>query len=254
MRNSFIYLTAIAGLLVGQTIVLAEDAAADPSFSSTSDLSSPTPSPNFGTLRQFQPTNPITLNVYNRQVATPQSAMTYVPSKTTSIGSPGITLQNIALDHIAAGGQGSLQVALSTSQPGSSAIYQIYFSSDTTPSPQGDKGPFTIYAFATVLPAGDFNNDRSVDARDYVVWRKTENSNVTPWTLGDSNGDGRVDNADYANYRKNFGYSLPASAAELGGAAVVDSAGVPEPCSALCALLTIGAGSLLRRTRSPRRR
>jgi len=179
--------------------------------------------------------------------------MTYVPSETTSLpASPAITLQNIALNNIPAGGQGSLQLALSTNQSGSSvsAIYYIHFSSDTAPS--APHAELNMFAFATVLPAGDFNNDKSVDPRDYLVWRKTQNTPVTPWTLGDSNGDGSVNDADYFNFRKNFGVALPASAPSFDEAGLSASADVPEPASGLFALVALCAGSLLVRTR-PRR-
>jgi hypothetical protein len=245
---------AAAVLLIGHGTLQAADAAADPSFSNTSDEWSLTA--QFGTYRQYQPTTPINVTIYNRQVATPQSAMTYEPSQTTSLppSSPPVTLQNIALNGIPAGGSGSLQLVLSTTQPALSTTYKIHFSSDTGPAPAHEPNPWSIFAFATVLPAGDFNNDKSVDPRDYVLWRKTKGSTVPAWTLGDSNGDSIVNDADYVNFRKNFGLVLPSSDATLDSSSQLESAGVPEPASAVLALLGIGAGRLLVRTRSRRRR
>jgi hypothetical protein len=243
---------AAAVLLIGHGTLQAADAAANPSFSNTSDVTSLTA--QFGTYRQYQPTTPYNVTIYNRQVASPQSAMSYVPSETTSFPptSPAVTLQNISLTGIAPGNSGSLQLVLSTSQPGASAIYFMHFASDTAPSaPHKD---LNIYSFATVLPAGDFNNDRSVDPRDYVLWRKTKGSTVAAWTLGDSNGDTQVNDSDYINYRKNFGMVLPSSEATLDSSSQLESAGVPEPASAVLALLGMGAGRLLVRTRSRRRR
>ncbi len=71
---------------------------------------------------------------------------------------------------------------------------------------------------------GDFNNDGSVDAADYVVWRKT---------------DGTTDG--YNLWRQNFGASLGS-----GSGALASTGAVPEPAS--LALLLIG-GWLITGTR-----
>jgi hypothetical protein len=62
--------------------------------------------------------------------------------------------------------------------------------------------------------AGDFNEDGTVDAADYVVWRK--------------NGTGQD---DYGKWRANFGRTA-------GGGAVVDSSvgAVPEPMAGVILL------------------
>ena len=66
-----------------------------------------------------------------------------------------------------------------------------------------------------VLP-GDFNNDGTVDAADYVVWRKTDGTQT-----------------GYDAWRANFGASLgPGSGSAgypLGASAQPLSAAVPEP-------------------------
>jgi hypothetical protein len=65
--------------------------------------------------------------------------------------------------------------------------------------------------------SGDYNADGSVDAADYIVWRKTDAGNV----------DG------YARWRTNFG------AGESGAAASIRGLTVPEPSTLL--LLVVGA-------------
>jgi hypothetical protein len=67
-------------------------------------------------------------------------------------------------------------------------------------------------------PSGDFNNDGSFDARDYVLWRKTDN---TP--------------AGYAAWRSHFS-SPPGS-----GAGLSSPAAIPEPASLLLLVLGIAA-------------
>jgi hypothetical protein len=63
-----------------------------------------------------------------------------------------------------------------------------------------------------ILP-GDYNRDQSVDAADYVVWRKMLGSNVTNYSGADGNGDGTVTPADHGVWRTNFGSAVSASAA-----------------------------------------
>jgi hypothetical protein len=55
--------------------------------------------------------------------------------------------------------------------------------------------------------AGDFNNDMSVDAADYVVWR--DNFGAADDLLINDNGDGipGIDQGDYAVWKSNFGTS-----------------------------------------------
>jgi hypothetical protein len=59
--------------------------------------------------------------------------------------------------------------------------------------------------------AGDYNQSAKVDAGDYVLWRKTAGTSVTPSTGADGSGNGLVDQADYNVWRTHFGMSSPAS-------------------------------------------
>jgi hypothetical protein len=76
---------------------------------------------------------------------------------------------------------------------------------------------------APVTVPGDYNQNGSVDAADYVLWRKGD-------LAADSNNDTVIDQADYDFWRANFGNS--SAGAGAGGSAV------PEP--AAVALLAIG--------------
>lgn len=67
--------------------------------------------------------------------------------------------------------------------------------------------------FANTAPAaslGDFNHDGIVDGADFIIWRRTVNSNVTPFSGADGNGDGIVNQADYNVWRTHFGQSTGA--------------------------------------------
>ncbi|MEX0612037.1 MAG: hypothetical protein WD229_07940, partial [Pirellulales bacterium] len=74
--------------------------------------------------------------------------------------------------------------------------------------------------------AGDYNNDGSIDAADYVVWRKTDGSQ-----------DG------YNTWRANFGQTAGAGSA----GATSPTAAVPEPAAWVVCLGIVAVGLLLRR-------
>jgi hypothetical protein len=68
-------------------------------------------------------------------------------------------------------------------------------------------GEFVEVTFTvTVLNPGDYNRDGSVDAADYVVWRKTRGATGLPTFSGaDGDGDGDVDSNDLAVWKANYG-------------------------------------------------
>jgi hypothetical protein len=83
------------------------------------------------------------------------------------------------------------------------------------------------FSIATVIGlAGDFNNDGTVDAADYVVWRK--------------NPGGIYAQADFNTWRANFGETI-------GNGSAVNIA-VPEPASILLLMSAAVAGFIRRRT------
>lgn len=84
---------------------------------------------------------------------------------------------------------------------------------------------------APSLP-GDYNENGTVDAADYVIWRATLGSTTDLRANGDNTGDseGVIDQADYNVWRSNFGNTLPVLGA---GAAVAAGA----------KLLAAGSGS-----------
>ena len=59
---------------------------------------------------------------------------------------------------------------------------------------------------SVVAPTGDYNNNGTVDAADYVVWRKTLNQMVgTPGSGADGNSSGQIEAGDHTYWRERFG-------------------------------------------------
>jgi pectate lyase len=105
-------------------------------------------------------------------------------------------------------------------------------------SVQKSNGNLILSFGVAPLLAGDYNDDGTVDAADYTVWRDLLNSNSP--LLNETESPGVVDAADYAAWRTNFG-------ASDGSGSV---ASVPEPTA-----LGMGAvAGLLAGAFQPRRR
>jgi hypothetical protein len=90
---------------------------------------------------------------------------------------------------------------------------------------------FMLQLPAPPVLAGDYNDDGSVDAADYVSWR--ENLNTANSLPNDTTPE-TVAQEDYEVWRANFG----ATAAEATGLAAANS--VPEPVAFVLALVGIG--------------
>jgi hypothetical protein len=70
---------------------------------------------------------------------------------------------------------------------------------------------------------GDYNSDGTVDAADYIVWRRTLGQTVAFGAGADGDGDGVIGTGDYAAWRGGFAAMLAA------GAGI--ATGIPEPAA-----------------------
>jgi hypothetical protein len=107
---------------------------------------------------------------------------------------------------------------------------------------------------ATTPVPGDYNRNGTVDAADYVVWRKMLNQMVTPGSGADGTGpagepDGVVTTLDYDFWRSQFGGLSLAPGSGMGMVAV------PEPgaWAAVLGFILAVLGGLRRRVAQERR-
>jgi uncharacterized protein YjbI with pentapeptide repeats len=94
------------------------------------------------------------------------------------------------------------------------------FDGDNSNGPRIDIGAVELQPLPPAF-YGDYNDDHSVDAADYVVWRKTLGTTVSNYSGADGDGDGSVEGDDHDVWRAHFGEMLPigSGAARARGAA-----------------------------------
>ena len=107
-----------------------------------------------------------------------------------------------------------------------SSICSLTTSISISPLLFNSGGDFT-YNRSTPLrpPTGDYNLNHTVDAGDYVVWRKTLDGSASPLGSGaDGDSNGIIGPGDYTYWRARFGNAAPGSGSLAGGP-------VPEPAT-----------------------
>jgi len=107
-------------------------------------------------------------------------------------------------------------------------------------------------AMTVQIVRGDYNHNNTVDAGDYVNWRKTMSLPTAKYNaysiafLGaDGNLNNQVEAGDYTYWRSQYGKTLSGS----GSGSELDSGSVPEPCSII---LLLSGGFILLVARSRR--
>ena len=98
----------------------------------------------------------------------------------------------------------------------------------------------------SVLTPGDFNDDGSVDGRDFLIWqRQLGQTGYYPLQqkAADTNADGIVDGADLALWQQYYGYVSPLGAVAAGVA-------VPEPATLSILMLSLSCLGSSRRRRT----
>jgi hypothetical protein len=112
-----------------------------------------------------------------------------------------------------------------------------------------DRYDFEIIA-SDPMKQGDYDGDEHVDSDDFNYWRKSYGRSVAAGAGADGNGNGTVDAADYIIWRKSL-LSIGGSGDSSGRGAEMRRADVPEPSS--MAFASILAMLLFARLRLPLR-
>ena len=102
------------------------------------------------------------------------------------------------------GGTAAIQVA-ATGGKGGIVMFGFPFETITSAT---DRATIMdrVFDFFNIAPANaDLNRNGNVDAGDYVLWRKSNNTSVTAGTAGDADGNGKVNSTDYQVWRSQFG-------------------------------------------------
>jgi hypothetical protein len=100
----------------------------------------------------------------------------------------------------------------------------------------------TISFVGVIELAGDYNDDGTVDAADYTVWRDSLGQSGAG-LAADGNTNNQIDTGDYTVWKSNFGQS-----ATGGGSIAGLNAAVPEPATFVL-LIFVFAGRCLCRPR-----
>jgi hypothetical protein len=106
---------------------------------------------------------------------------------------------------------------------------------------QHDPPTYDLFATGPAGLPGDYNNNGTVDASDYVVWRDNVGTNST---LPNNSLPGPIGQAHYDQWRANFGEAL-----SVGGQAT----GVPEPSGVVLAAMCLATAFSLRSDLRPKR-
>ena len=103
--------------------------------------------------------------------------------------------------------------------------------------------PTAIYLSVAGIP-GDYNKSGTIDAPDYVLWRKTI-SQSGPALAADGNNNGTIDPADFTIWRTNYGAQAASSSSSANLAGTI-----PEPTSVLMFFIAT-MSFVLHRRRAP---
>lgn len=76
----------------------------------------------------------------------------------------------------------------------------------------------SLSSFVVAVPPqlpGDYNQNGSVNAADYIAWRRTLGASVDNYSGADGSGNGNIGQEDYGAWRAHFGQTLSGSGSSL---------------------------------------
>ncbi|MCC7474614.1 MAG: hypothetical protein IT425_04415 [Pirellulales bacterium] len=232
-------------LFVGAGNVRSQLYPANPSFSSTEDQN--IRAFDLGSARQGASGKMVQVRLANLAAASGTTSAMSLANVATSGDSTSLVFQPGVISGLSAGSSVLRPLLLNTNQHGNlQANYVLSITSDALPSSPAQL--LVLAGYARVYAQGDYNEDGSVDAADYILWRKTQGTAPLAGTGADGDFNGLVNATDQAIWRANFGKNLTDGAASGTNHSLVGSE-VPEPMAGVMLLLAASVKWLRQRAR-----
>jgi hypothetical protein len=181
---------------------------------------------DFGNIALGNSATPAPINVFNLNAPSGFTAALDLDSVASSGNTSAFTTNLTSFSNLAAGASHAFTSSFNVSAVGSFlATYTLTLSDENLSGATNKTMTLTLKGIARL--AGDFNNDGSVDAGDYVVWQRSLGQSVAiAYSGADGDGNLTINNLDYDIWRAHFGQTAPGSSS---GQSL--SAEVPEPAT-----------------------
>jgi endonuclease I len=193
-----------------------------PSFASPSQTLSQTI--DFGNVALGSGLAPVSFYLFNLNATSGFTAALDLDSVAASGNTSAFTTNLAPFSNLAAGASQAFTSSFNVAAVGAfMAAYTLTLSDENLSGATNKTLTLTLKGVSRL--AGDFNNDGSVDAGDYVVWQRSLGQSVgAAYDGADGDGNLTIDNADYDVWRAHYGQTAPGSGQSL-------SAAVPEPAT-----------------------
>jgi len=194
-------------------------------FSNVSVTSPDTTPPTVTIDRDISQANPANASPINFTVVFSEPVTDFATGDVTLSGTAGATTATVT-------GSGTTYNVAISGMTGSGTVIAsllagVAHDAANNPSVASTSTDNTV-TFSSLL-LGDYNQDGTVDAADFTVWRNSLGDNVAAFAGADGSGNGVVDEADYEVWKANFG----AVATGAGGAAFVNAFSTDEVSAGL---------------------
>jgi endonuclease I len=202
-----------------------------PSFTSPSQ--SPSQTIDFGNIALGTSAASATIDVFNLNAPSGFTAALDLDSVASSGNTAAFTTNLASFANLAAGASHVFTSSFNVSAVGTFlATYTLSLSDEDLSGATNNTMTLTLKGIARL--AGDFNGDGSVDAGDYLVWKRSFGQSVVVAYAGaDGNGNLTIDSSDYEVWRAHFGQTASAF-----GAGASLSGSIPEPATVRLAAIS----------------
>jgi hypothetical protein len=193
-----------------------------PSFTSPSQTLSRTI--DFGNVALGSGIAPVSFDLFNLNAPSGFTAALDLDSVAAYGNTSAFMMDLASFTNLSAGGSHAFTSSFNVSAVGSFlATYTLNLSDENLSGATNKMLTLTLKGVSRL--AGDFNNDSSVDAGDYVVWQRSLGQSVAAaYDAADGDGNLMIDNADFDVWRAHYGETAP-------GSGQSHFAALPEPAT-----------------------